>query len=988
MNGPRFCWAERFAAFMLISCAAIAAEPATGPLTPDQERQTFQFADPEITAELAAAEPDVISPVAIAWDAAGRMFVAEMSDYPNSPDKGRVKLLVDRDGDGRYGRVSIFADGLPFPNGVLPWNGGVLVTAAPDIWFLKDTDGDGVADERRKILTGFGEGNQQLRVNGLHWGLDNWIYGANGRSDGEIRWADASGANGPAISLRGRDFRFRPDTRELEAVAGRSQFGLARDDWGNRFLSWNTIAVRHDVIPDRWLGRNRFLAATESVPDIIEPGDTGQVFPLTPPPLTFNKESTSHFNALAGLTVYRGDMLGAKYRGNAFMGETLRNLVHRRVLDANGPTFVARRGEHEREFLASTDPWFHPVNFATGPDGALYVVDFYRRFVEHPDFVHPVGVRGTVRWRTGSEHGRIWRITQKTPARTRMDHSPDLSHASSADLVRQFENSNGWRRDTAQRLLIERRDAAVRSALEKTSRRSASAVAQLHALHTLAGLDLLTPEVILETLNSATPRLRERAIQLGGDLLSKETGDDAIRKKLADAIVARENDPDDRARLQLALTLGDLRDTRRHAVLARLASRDFTNRWHALAILSSLGESPARFLSELIKTDPGWLRSPTDEQARFLDQAARLVGANHTDSELAECLTLLQSRPASPSSAHLVLLAGLADGLARAGTPLHQLLRNPPASLASHVETLRKLSQSAADAALAADAKTPLRLCALRVATHARLESAPATVGRLLRPNQPAELQAAAARAFGELADEVLAANVFTNWNSHATGTRRLVIVAALRSAALTSRLLDALDQNVVSVVELDASTRQSLQKIQAASIKTRINKLLQNTAADRESVIREFQPALKLSGEPRRGAAIFARTCLACHAIQGRGTPIGPDLSGITSRPVEAVLVDILDPSRQVPPEYITYNLVTTQGESVSGLLVGETQGSVTLRRQGQPDETVLRGQIRELRAEGKSLMPDGLEQGLSHQDFADLLQFLRSPDPTLLPR
>ena len=325
MSGSGYSLLWSTLATTLIASVVIGAEPGSGPLAPAQERQSFRFADDQLTIELVASEPDVISPVAIAWDAAGRMFVAEMSDYPNSPEKGRVRLLVDQDGDGRFERGTVFAEGLPFPNGVLPWKSGVLVTAAPDVWFLKDTDGNGVADERRKILTGFGEGNQQLRVNGLMWGLDNWIYGANGRSDGEVRWADARGAGEPALSIRGRDFRFRPDTRELEVVAGRSQFGLARDDWGNRFLSWNTIPIRHEVIPERWLNRNRFLAATESVYDILEPGDAGRVYPLTPP-LTFNKESTSHFNALAGLTIYRGDALGATYHHNAFAGETLRNL--------------------------------------------------------------------------------------------------------------------------------------------------------------------------------------------------------------------------------------------------------------------------------------------------------------------------------------------------------------------------------------------------------------------------------------------------------------------------------------------------------------------------------------------------------------------------------------------------------------------------------------------------------------------------------------
>src|SRR3989441_2978650 len=216
-------------ACLLVDAVGIAAESSEGPLSPQQELAAFHFADPNLAAELVAAEPDVVAPVAIAWDSDGRLLVAEMTDYPSGPVSGRIRMLEDRDGDGRYEQATVFADQIAFPNGVMPWNGGILVTAAPDILFFKDTDGGGHADGRRVVLTGFAEGNQQLRVNGLYWGLDNWIYGANGRSDGEVRWVD--NPTNKTVSIRRRDFRFRPDTQQFEAIAGHSQFGTAHDDW-------------------------------------------------------------------------------------------------------------------------------------------------------------------------------------------------------------------------------------------------------------------------------------------------------------------------------------------------------------------------------------------------------------------------------------------------------------------------------------------------------------------------------------------------------------------------------------------------------------------------------------------------------------------------------------------------------------------------------------------------------------------------------------
>src|SRR6266849_740903 len=275
------------AALAAATLAALAVEPLR-PLTPSQERSTFQLADPNLTVELVASEPDIVAPVAIAWDAEGKLYVVEMTDYPSGPVSGRVKLLEDRNGDGRYENVTVFADQLPFPTGVIPWRGGVLVTAAPDIWFLKDNDGDGVADEKRKVLTGFTEGNQQLRVNGLYWGVDNWIYGANGRSDGDIRWAEDGREAG---SIRRRDFRFRPDTRAFEAIAGNSQFGLAHDEWGNRFPVFNNVPVRQVVMEERYVNRAPNLRWPDTVPNIAPAGDNARLYPVAPPLLLIPQPS-------------------------------------------------------------------------------------------------------------------------------------------------------------------------------------------------------------------------------------------------------------------------------------------------------------------------------------------------------------------------------------------------------------------------------------------------------------------------------------------------------------------------------------------------------------------------------------------------------------------------------------------------------------------------------------------------------------------------
>lgn len=980
---------------------------APGPLTPQQEIASFQLADPSLAVSLVAAEPLVISPVAIAWDASGRMFVAEMIDYPAGPTGGQIRMLEDGDGDGKFEKATVFADQLAFPNGVLPWNNGVLVTSAPDILYLRDTNGDGRADERRVVLTGFGQGNQQLRVNGLLWGLDNWVYGANGRSDGDIRRPSDPSTNG--VSIRRRDFRFRPATGQFEAIAGSSQFGLGRDDWGSRFLSWNTIPIRHAVLATRYLDRNPHLASTESLANLLPADDTGRVFPLTPAPRVFNSESSSHFNALAGLTIYRGDALGSPYRGNAFVGESLRNLVHRRVLRPKGVTFMAERAETDKEFLASSDSWFHPVNFATGPDGALYIVDFYRQFVEHPQWV-PESLRDKPPWRQGAEHGRIWRIRAANPhAETLVTKRNATMPAplQSAELVRHLANENGWWRDTAQRLLVERQDRAAVPLLQNLARKSRSPLARVHALWTLEGLDSLDAEIVMNALQDKEPGVREHAIRLAelliagrGMLASNPMNADAqsetafgprftgvsparlraLRRRLVQAI----DDPDPRVRFQLALTLGNLDNSVES--LAKLARKGVGDTWQETAILSSVRDSSWPLLQELLKENRRWLPNPTDAQGRYLQQVAELVGLSTftNASSLNDVVSHLASLPRT--TGQLMLVAGLADGLGRAKRSAAEGGLRARSQLQS---LIMDLCESAAALAISETDPLTVRLAAVRILAQVAPDRIGNRLLNLLEPKQPVSIQSAAINAIAESNDKSQAEALFENWGKQSPTTRRQVISAAFRSDASTAALLGALESGKIEIVEVDAATRQRLRQLRNIPLKEQAEKLLKGrTMPDREELIRSFQPALNLHGSPAHGAITFAKVCLNCHAILGQGGKVGPDLSGVASRPKAALLVDVLDPNRQITPDFLNFRAVTTKGEHLSGLVVSETATGVTLRRVGEPDTTLLRRDLIELRAEGASPMPEGLEQGMTQQDVADLLEFLRQPDRALLPQ
>jgi putative heme-binding domain-containing protein len=964
--------------------------PSAPPRPPREELASFVLADPELTIELVASEPELASPVAIAWDEEGRLFVAEMLDYPTAATSGRIRMLEDRDGDGRYERATIFADGLPFPNGVLPCDGGVLVTAAPNIWFLRDRDGDGRAEQKDVAMTGFGEGNTQLRVNGLTWGLDNWIYAANGRSEGDVRRSHDPPKE--AVSIRRRDVRFTlralpavgdPSPREgvstlvpwflgPEAVAGFSQFGLPHDDWGNRFPSWNTIPIRHVVLEQQTLDRNPYLAETSSVASILDMADGGRIFPISPPQPRFNRESVAYFNASCGPLIERG-LLPARYRGNAFVCEPLANLVHRRVLEPAGVTFVARRAEQEREFLASSDPAFRPVNMANGPDGALYVVDMYRELVEHPQFV-PESARGSVDFRRWHDRGRIWRIRPKdapAPAARR----PHLRKADDRTLLALLGNRNAWWRTTAQRLLVERLPREPRGEtngqLLTIVLESQNSLARLHALWTLAGIGALYGPEFKPLAEAADPLLREHALRAAAAIQRHRFGE-ILR---TDVLVRLADDPAIRVRLQAALALGDRcrKEPAALEALGRIAVRDSSDPWMRLAILSGLGESALAFITlcDRIK--------PFEGRSDLLSQCAAIVGARGDLVDLAGLFSAIADQRRTDTTEALVLLAGVAEGLERAGKSLHALLSNPPAELKG---SLRGLDGRWASARIKVDTNAPIpeRLTALDVLARGRADLAEPMIPGLLAPDQPREIQVAAARAVGRVGRHSLADKAMERWDSLALATRRELLSAVAGSPALAEPLIRAMERQVIAPHELDATTREGLRRLPDATLRNRAVAVLAKFAPpERSSVIGRYQPALQLTGDVDRGRSVFAKNCQTCHQHQGQGKRVGPDLSGVLGRAPDQLLSDILDPNKNVEPDFIVLAAATRRGQVYSGLLAEESATTVKLRRAEGVEDTLLRSEIDELRSTGQSLMPEGLEQSINAQEMADLIAFLR---------
>ena len=477
--------------------------------------------------EIAAAEPEVQNPVAMAFDARGRLFVVELPDYPLGAQPGRIKLLEDRDRDGRYETATVFADNFHFPTGVLPWQDGVLVTAAPDIFYVADTNGDGRADVRRVVLTGFAATNPQLRVNGLLYGLDNWIYVSYPRVLQPQRYVQEFGDRGSPIRFpdhpelppvdaltMGTDVRFRIEPAQLEAAAGNGQFGNTFDAWGNRFTVWNNDHLRHVVMPERYASANPYLAVRSTMQSISDHGNAATLFPITREPQHVHESEIGHFTSACGISVAEGGTFPPSFEHDVFVCDPVHNVVHADRLSSSGATFAASRALENREFLASTDGWFRPVFSTTGPDGALYVVDFHRKLIEHPEWLPPeMMIKSEID--AGRDLGRIYRVSYGRPVAA---GAPLPADADTAQLVRYLAHPNQWWRTNAQALIVRHHDLSVVPALRAMAANDIAPQGRLHALWTLDGLGAFDLATVLTALGDPDPGIREHAVRLTGKL--------------------------------------------------------------------------------------------------------------------------------------------------------------------------------------------------------------------------------------------------------------------------------------------------------------------------------------------------------------------------------------------------------------------------------------------------------------------------------------
>jgi putative membrane-bound dehydrogenase-like protein len=958
------------------------AEPKeyTGPFAPQEALQTFRLPD-GFRMELVAAEPDVLDPVAMSFDEDGRLYVIEMRDYPmaSTAPAGRVRLLEDTDGDGRIDSSTVFVDGLKFPVGVMAWKQGVLVAAAPDILFFKDTDGDGKADVRKVLYTGFKEINPQHRANGLTYGIDNWIYAAN--SYGDIR--PAAPIDAKALPSNGSDFRFRPDTHALELISGRSQFAMALDDWNNRFLSSNFNHIYHPVLQRHYLQRNPELAIPQVSESISDHGMLARVYPISKIEPRFNEFHHAGYSTTAcGLTIHRSDTFPPEYRGNSFCCEPLHNLIHRDVLSQKGVSFVARRAdsEQDRDFLVSSDNWFRPVNLLDGPDGALYIADFYRPVIEHP-FGIPVELQKGLDFRAGDDRGRIYRIVhESSPPSPR----PQLSSAGASKLVALLENENAWWRVTAQRLLVDRQDRTAVAPLEQLAQKSASAKTRLHALWTLEGLDALNTRLVRLALNDPQPEVREQALRLAEPRVNASPS-------LAEAVLQCAEDEHVRVRFQAAFTLGELIANRemRESVLSALAGltvRDGSDRWFRSAILSSAAGAEVDLIALLHDQSGDFLESPGQGAIPFVRMLADAVGTRQSEQQIVRLLTVVAGdAPAKPAAWQLATLTPLVSRLHRAGIDLEPLTKT-----ANVTAVLASWSKQMIEVATAMDRQETERVEAIGLLALAPTTEVMPYLTDLLRPQETQGVQRAAVRALSAIVDQRTTNILLDGWSTYTAPVREEILASLVSREDRIDDLLDAIEAGKIRNSELGLTRRDQVLRFPSSAVRKRAEKLLEiQTPADRKNIIEAVTAQVtSLNGDVDGGRQLFLKNCANCHNrrtetegilhLSPGKVDVGPGLGKLRTRTKAELLNDILNPNRLVDPRFLNFVIATDDGRIVTGMIHAESPNSLTLQ-DGKELTVVTRSEIVEMQNSGRSLMPEGFEKNLTVQQLADLVTFLQ---------
>lgn len=946
---------------------------------------TFEVRD-GFELDLVAAEPLVEDPVAMDFDAFGRAFVVEMRGYSERrPERlGRIRLLQDTNHDGSFDQSQVYAKDLPWPTAVVCYDGGIFVGATPDIYYFKDIDGDGVADMRRLVFTGFASDsapyrvdqlNMQAMLNSFRWGPDNRIHGATGLTGGTV-FSPLRPDQSP-INLRGKDFSFNPRTFDLRAESGGAQNGMSFDSRGRKFVCSNSDHLQYIAYNQAFAGLNPHIRPRSARISIAEDGPAAPVYRISPDepwrivrtkwrvagavggPVEGGGTPSGYFTGATGATLFTGDAWGAEFVDNAFIADCGSNLIHRKELFPKGHVLTARRPREEAkiEFVRSTDNWFRPVQFSNGPDGNLYVLDMYREVIEHP-WSLPRGIKQFLDLNSGNDRGRIYRIRASGADMTQRAMP---GNANESALIEMLGHSNHWHRSTATRLIFERNSAHLEDELRNVLIESKNPFARMHALQVLSGMGAMKGRDVEKAFTDRSSMVQLAMIHhLGTSPDTRLSG--ANYQRHMSALIA-----DDSTRFHATLLLAKHpldSATQASLLWQALAFEKEDKTWVQFAVLNAMGDCILEFLNLLIKKGSNGMELFYDSSEFY-----QMIGASGENYGVIQSFDFLIKPPLQEGT--LDSLMALAQGLERSGAYLLSVVPSPQINRARSV-LLNWLKEN--DQSEPSKVKKVIAVIGQIMTQETKMQwkdwlhqdgwalHHPDLIASLIPSLKPTEL--------GWL---------WKQWASWSPLTRQTSLGKLLTRQDWIIAYLLAAKKDGYLISDLTFSQKRMLMNHRLLAVRERATDLLATSEENNQGLTAEaYQSALLLDADFQNGHRLYTERCASCHRANGEGFAMGPDLVSLKTSGKNRILDSILFPNREAQPQFMAYEIELKDGESVTGLVKEETAVGLTVLQAGGISHLVLRRDITSLRGTGQSMMPEGLIAGMTQQDVADLLEFL----------
>ena len=972
-------------------------------LSPEASLACIELAD-GFEIDLIANEPQVIDPVDAAFDDRGRLWVVEMRDYPfpkSDARTGRIRILSDEDGDEQFEQSTVFIDQLDMPTGVAHWKDGVVVTLAGRVVWIRDTDGDSVADVQQVWMEGFARDNEQLRANHPRLGPDGWWYIASGLRGGDIVVGpDFRAADAQPLKLGSRDVRFHPLTGEMEAVTGPAQFGLCFDSSGDRiFCSNRNPAVLVRIEQEDLIG-NPLTGLVPSVADIIPAGEKSKVHPLIAAWTTSNLHE-GQFTAACGVFAVpaRTDKRGKQTR--VFVCEPTGSLVHSRVFDSlshpvqNADGLVNRT---DAEWLASRDPWFRPVNVTLEPGGGIAVVDMHRAVIEHPQWV-PDELKNRPDERWGDDCGRIYvvRPSNRNTSAAGADTKSRLSSLGALNddaLSQLIRSENEWFRETARRLLLER------EAFESIEPLTAVALDQQLAIsNRICALQLSCTLASQKTADQSThdaTLTRTLFRKILGSLKSNSTVDEEFLRALLKS--ARRYAAEDTATLTAVLQLVDAKrvDCLNEALLTvgechdSLPTEVVDGIYAQLdaALRANLQQAPQAQGELLIAAAAAFSTRPEQLLERLLSS---LNDSAATPSELyaaaAQRLTAAAIEKSKSNAASIIQ---------RASEALKDKRGNAATAAIAVVSELHAKRQQLPELSVTFESSefwSSIREVAEREATPSARQRGMLLLGSSSRAEditflrttalQTEELpiRLAALRGWARSSDAECDAYLIKECASGSPRVQQAIVELIAAKPSRIAELAKQLSEGKLKAKAIGAIELKKLAARATGEVQRQLNATLATIEnSDRAKVVASYQACLTLEADAARGKEVFTKHCASCHRVAGVGVQVGPDISDSRTQTPSQILTNILDPNRAIDNNYFRFIALTAEDQVIEGLIAEETSDAIVLRGQNDARTAIRRSELQELKATGVSLMPEGLEAQIDQQAMADLISFVKN--------